>query len=241
MTTGENKPFAVFDIDGTVIRWQLYHAVVNQLLKQGDIPREIGDEIHEARMAWKRRTSDDSFQDYETVLVSAYNDALTNLAPASVNQATHIVFEEYKDQVHAYTRNLMQGLRTKGYLLFAISGSPQDIVSRFGEYYGFDEAVGQNFEQKRGKYTGSHTTGFLHKDEVLRELMTKRKVTTEGSVGVGDTEGDAAMLQMVEQPIAFNPTQGLAAIAKAHGWPIVVERKNTIYELEYRNGSYVLA
>ena len=32
--------FAVFDIDGTLIRWQLYHAIADELAKSGHIDAE---------------------------------------------------------------------------------------------------------------------------------------------------------------------------------------------------------
>jgi phosphoserine phosphatase len=49
------------------------------------------------------------------------------------------------------------------------------------------------------------------------------------------------MLSMVKQPIAFNPTKELFKTAQQNGWEIVIERKNMIYKLEVKNGSYVLA
>jgi phosphoserine phosphatase len=30
-----SKRFAVFDLDGTLVRWQLYHALVDRLAKKG--------------------------------------------------------------------------------------------------------------------------------------------------------------------------------------------------------------
>ena len=33
----QSRPFAVFDIDGTLIRWQLYHAVADDMAKQNII------------------------------------------------------------------------------------------------------------------------------------------------------------------------------------------------------------
>ena len=49
------------------------------------------------------------------------------------------------------------------------------------------------------------------------------------------------MLSTVEQPIAFNPTKQLFEHARTYGWRIVLERKNMVYELEPRDGSYILA
>lgn len=49
------------------------------------------------------------------------------------------------------------------------------------------------------------------------------------------------MLEIVEEAIAFNPSEKLFWHATRKGWKIVVERKNHVYELIQRNGTYVLA
>jgi phosphoserine phosphatase len=48
------------------------------------------------------------------------------------------------------------------------------------------------------------------------------------------------MLEMVDEPIAFNPEQHLFEHAKRKGWKIVVERKNMFYEMELSDGKYQL-
>jgi phosphoserine phosphatase len=53
----------------------------------------------------------------------------------------------------------------------------------------------------------------------------------EGSYGLGDTESDAPFLEIVENPIAFNPNYNLKKIAEEKGWRIVVEKKDVIYEI----------
>ena len=53
MTAG--RSFAVFDIDGTLIRWQLYHAVADALVKLGHVEPGAYEEIKVARMNWKTR------------------------------------------------------------------------------------------------------------------------------------------------------------------------------------------
>ncbi len=235
------KRFAVFDIDGTVIRWQLYHAVVEALIKQGSLSEEVRKAIHDARMTWKRRDHSQSFGEYEMVLVRAYEAALTTLSVDAFNQAIETVFDEYKDQVYTYTRDLIRDLQQQDYLLFAISGSYQEIVNKLASHYGFDDVVGQVYEQKDGRFTGNHTMPMKQKDAVLQQLVTKHGATFEGSVAVGDSEGDIAMLEIVQRPIAFNPTSGLMAHAQKHSWEIVVERKNVVYQLRDNNGSYLLA
>jgi phosphoserine phosphatase len=48
------------------------------------------------------------------------------------------------------------------------------------------------------------------------------------------------MLDLAEQPIAFNPEVALFKIAQQKGWKVVVERKNIFYELEGKDGKYQL-
>lgn len=236
-----SRPYAVFDIDGTVIRWQLYHAIVGELINLGALNEQVGKDIRDARMTWKKRTHAESFREYEKVLVHAYHSAVINLTTKDFLNAVDAVFDEYKDQVYSFSRDLIYKLKADGYFLLAISGSQQEIISKLADYYGFDDAVGQVYEQKDGYFTGEHTTPMFHKDRTLAELITKHKLSHEGSIAVGDSEGDIAMLAMVELPIAFNPSRGLFEEAKNQGWRIVVERKNMIYELESRDGKYLLA
>jgi phosphoserine phosphatase len=49
------------------------------------------------------------------------------------------------------------------------------------------------------------------------------------------------MLEAAEQPIAFNPSEGLFKHAKESNWKIVIERKNIAYELAQKDGDLVLS
>ncbi len=233
--------FALFDIDGTVIRWQLFHSVVNELIRRNQLSEDAARAIHDARMTWKRRENEDSFKVYEQVLVNAYIDGLTGLSLVQYNAAVETVFQKYKDQTYTYTRNMIRDLKAKGYMLFAVSGSQQEIVSLFADYYGFDDAIGAHLEQLNGKFTGNLKTPALGKQSAVDMLLSRHDVSKDGSVAVGDSESDIALLEAVEQPIAFNPSAGMFNIAKERGWKVVIERKNVIYELEPGDGTYILA
>ncbi|HSX27741.1 MAG TPA: HAD family phosphatase [Patescibacteria group bacterium] len=236
-----NRPFAVFDIDGTLIRWQLYHAVVGELAHQNHLSSDAERRINDARMTWKERKHENSFKDYERVLVQIYFEALQKVPYDAFETAVDTVFAEYKDQVYTYTRDLVRDLKKKGFVLLAISGSHEEIVKKLAEYYGFDDALGTRYLVQKGKFTGEEH-GHIHKKHLaLKELIAKHNLALKNSIAVGDSEGDITMLEAVEQPIAFNPTRQLFEHAKNKGWKIVIERKNVIYELEPENGKYVLA
>lgn len=237
-----NKPFAVFDIDGTIIRWQLYHALADDLAKAGHLdPREF-DKVREARMIWKKRVRETSFNDYELTLVNLIDTAITNIKVEDLQAACQRVLLEYQDQVYIYTRDLIQELKAKNYLLFAISASQAEIVQLLAAYYGFDDFGGSTYEVKDGYFTGQkEVLKSERKPAYLQQLVQKHNASWTGSTGVGDSESDIPMLSKVERPIAFNPTKKLFEHAQQQSWPIVVERKNMIYQLEPKDGSYILA
>jgi len=235
-----SRPFAVFDIDGTVVRWQLYHAIADALKRQGFIEAEDYEKVRIARMNWKRRVGIDSFREYEDELVKVFNAALKGLPVNMLEMAAQTVFSEYKEQVYAYTRDLISDLKEKNYLLFVISGSPSLIVKKLADHYGFDDFAATEYKQQNGYFTGEQALAVGRKAELLQDLIDKYDLSTKGSIGVGDSEGDIAMLEMCERPIAFNPSKILFDYASERSWEIVVERKNVSYTLSADKGHYHL-
>jgi len=234
------RSFAAFDIDGTLIRWQLYHAIADRLVKLGYVDAEAYTSMRSARMDWKNRKQGASFKAYEEELVRVYQEILLSLKPQQMDKAIDSVFEEYKDQVYTYTRKIVAELKEQGYLLFAISGSQIEIIQKIAGHYDFDDAIGTTYIQEGEKYTGESIHYLGRKDEAIKALMKKHGAALEGSIAVGDSTGDIAMLEMVERPIAFNPEEALFKVAQEKGWKVVVERKNMYYELEMRDGKYQL-
>lgn len=234
------RPFAVLDIDGTIIRWQLYHAIGDGLAKRGLIDSAEFERVRRARMNWKKRAGEDSFNEYELALVKVFDDAITGLETNRFKQVVGAVFDEYKEQIYRYTRDLIENLKKQDYLLFALSGSPQMIVGLLAEFYGFDDYAGTTYEIIDGHFTGKKNLSIGRKADFLKQLVDKHNASFTGSIGVGDSEGDIDMLALTEKPIAFNPTKKLFEHAKQAGWPVILERKNMVYELEPEDDSYRL-
>jgi len=238
--TKTNRPFAVFDIDGTLIRWQLYHAVVNQLAKSGHVSEQDYAAIRDSRMQWKKRSHEQSYKAYEKTIIQAFHAAIQDIDQATYEAAVSNVLNEYKEQVYTFTRDLIASLKARDYVLLAISGSQYEIVEKLSKFYGFDEAVGNRYEKIGNSFTGKHAHTFERKKSILEELIDKHNLTTNESVAVGDSESDIPLLDSVEHPIAFNPTKGLMERARAQQWRIVVERKDAIYDLRPSSQGYIL-
>jgi HAD superfamily hydrolase (TIGR01490 family) len=236
------RPFAAFDIDGTIIRWQLYHAIAEELAHAGVLGGIEYETVRAARLRWKNRHSHDAFEDYERTLVNVVDAALTGISVEQLKAACSTVITQYKNQVYTFTRDLIKQLQSEGYLLFAISASQSDIVRLLAEYYNFDDFGGSTYDIEAGFYTGRKVLlKTERKPEYLKKLVAKHNATWRGSIAVGDTESDIPLLSCVENPIAFNPSSLLFEHAKAERWRVVIERKNMIYDLKDSNGTYVLA
>ncbi|MEO8105120.1 MAG: HAD family phosphatase [Candidatus Saccharibacteria bacterium] len=236
------RPFAVFDLDGTLIRWQLYHAIADELAREGHFGVVEYEKVRQARLSWKQRASSNSYADYEQTLIDLIDVAISGISVIALNRACQAVLTEYKDQVYTFTRDLISRLKSEGYLLFAISASQTEIVKLLAEYYQFDDYGGSVYETKNGYYTGSKVLMKRErKPAFLGTLVTKHQATWDGSIAVGDSESDIPMLASVQRPIAFNPTQKLFEHAKQNDWKIVIERKNVTYELSPGSAGYCLA
>lgn len=235
------KKFAAFDLDGTLIRWQLYHTVVDKLAKNGTLGESAHQQLHEARMKWKRREAPDAFKTYETLLIGVFESAIQTVDVKKFDEIVNEVIELYKDQVYTYTRHLIKELKAQGYCLLAISGSHEELVQQIAEHYGFDDYIGSRYERDEKGFNGKAHIVSLDKETALRALMAKHDLVFTDSYAVGDSQSDACMLAMVEHPIAFNPDMNLYKTAVDNKWPIVVERKNVVYQLQPAGEKYVLA
>ena len=85
---------------------------------------------------------------------------------------------------------------------------------------------------EQGRYTSEASfEPSKNKGSLVEQYLYEHKLSLKDSYGIGDTESDSSFLKMVEHPIAFNPNQNLKAAAEEHGWKIVVEKKDVVYEI----------
>jgi len=236
------RPFAVFDIDGTLIRWQLYHAMADAMSKQDIINSTKYQLVLQARENWKSRLSINSFSEYEESMIKLINSSIPGLDYPIFQQICLSIVNRYQNQVYSFTRDLIANLKKQGYLIFAISASPAELVSLVAKYYKFDDYGASTYEVKDNKLTGNKTILYGEaKTKKLNQLIASHRASIANSIGVGDTLGDWEMLNMTEKAIAFNPSKNLYDQALTKGWEIIIERKNVVYRLVSANGKYFLA
>lgn len=236
----DNRPFAVFDIDGTVARTSLYLATVHAMKRRGMLPAADAKLIDVMLEKWLTRDSDSSFEQYSEVCIRIFEKALPTVKLDAYKSITDEVIEKFSRRIYRYTTELIKALKQKNYMIFAVSGSEHSIVERFCREYGFDDWTGNDYEHDGKYFTGVTGTTYRDKTRYVREMAAEHGCTMKGSIAIGDTHGDIEMLEFAEKPIAFNPNKTLYEYALASDWAIVVERKNVIYKLRARDGDYRL-
>lgn len=225
----QKKKVAVFDIDGTIFRSNLHFELFKGLVEYGIFPSIVLKEIEEYHDDWITRRG--HYRDFEQSLIVSYRNRLKGKVAEDIEKVSRFVVAEKMEHVYVYTRDLIEKLREE-YTLLAISGSPREVVDAFTANWKFDKAYGTIYGAENGVYTGEVTfASYEVKDTTLKNFCTEHNLTLEGSIGVGDTSGDVAFLNLVEHPIAFNPSRELFETAKEKGWKTVIERKDVIYEM----------
>jgi len=228
----EARRVAVFDVDGTIFRSSLLIQVVNKLIEKGIFPQDAEHIYEHEHQRWLDREGD--YQEYIDAVVRAFVGHLKGVHYSALADAAEEVVEVQWKRVYRYTRDLLKELKERGYFLLAVSHSPKTVLDKFCPRLGFDKTYGMVYEigpQEcfTGKIVDEHL--IFNKANILKRAIEKEGLTLENSYGVGDTETDIPILELVAQPICFNPNMKLYRHAKLMKWKVVVERKDVVYEL----------
>lgn len=233
MKATEKIKAAIFDIDGTIFRKNLHFELINELSWLHIFPSHVRKTLVDLYSKWLTHTG--TYEDYRIALIDLYARFLRGCTPEDVARAAKSVVPFRERQTYIFAENLITKLRDDGYLLFAISGSPLEIVEAYNrDYLHFDTVIGSVYEiGEDGRYTGvASYEPSRDKGVAARKLFEEYHVSFSDSYGVGDTESDIKFLELVEHPIAFNPNENLKAVAEKNSWRIVVEKKDVVYEID---------
>jgi HAD superfamily hydrolase (TIGR01490 family) len=224
---------AFFDIDGTIFRSSLLIELVEGLIRQGVFPKEASSKYLKSLENWRNREG--GYEDYIDDVIASFLENIKGVHYGDFADVGRVVVAAKRRQVYRYTRDLVNSLKKEGYYLVAISQSPKTVLDDFCFQYGFDKVYGRMYEiGPQDRFTGIVTDEHLIKNKaniVKRVIDNNPNLTLDGSVAVGDTEGDIPLLELVQHPICFNPNEALYTHAVRMKWEVVVERKDVIYHI----------
>ncbi len=237
-----SKQFAVFDIDGTIVRRTLLQLTVTELVNRGRIDGAAAADIERILHDGRQRISDDDFGQYmQSALAMIIERSGGLLSLATYQEAINAVALTLNNNCYVYTRQLIDTLKKNNFYLIAISGSELRAVQAVSKALGFDTCAAHIQYQDDGtNLTGQVTKFNADKAQILQSIIQANQLNVRGSMAVGDTSKDIPMFDIVQQPVAFNPNQELFIMARQKGWMVVVERKDMVYGLQLENGMYVV-
>lgn len=228
----KKQKIAIFDIDGTIFRKNLQFELINELSWMDIFPRKVRDQIVALYTNWLEHKG--TYEQYRKGLVDLYEKNIRGCNRRDIERASKLVVSFHQNRTYIFAEQLIRKLRQEDYHMIAISGSPIEIVNEFNiKHLNFDAVFGSVYEyDRKGLCTGiTKYEPVNHKGQLVKQYIYEHNMTLDDSYGIGDTESDASLLELVENPIAFNPNENLKAIAEERGWRIVVEKKDVIYDI----------
>lgn len=233
----EGKPVAVFDIDGTIYRSLMLFEMIMELFRMGVFTGNEVSNIDTHKSIWQKQRDRESYWEYVGALIKVYLNNIKGVRKKDIESAVETILRRYPQNIYVWTRNYINLLKYTHYLI-AISGAPEDIVGPFSKRLGMQDFRGAKYEVKRGVYTGGAQDAIKNKSALLENIVDELKLSLHGSVGVGDTDFDIPMLEIVEIPIAFNPNKELMEYANERRWRVIIEQKDMFYELPTRKAKF---
>ncbi len=232
ISSKKQRKVAIFDVDGTIFRSSLLIKLVEVFIEENIFPSTAKKGYANEHKLWLERKG--TYDEYIEAIIRVFIEHIRGVSYIDFLKISKKVVDKHKDETYVYTRTLVKKLKKQGYFLLAISQSPKGILDTFCKYLGFDKVYGRFYETDADDNFTGHVAELhliANKANIVKRAVERENLSLKGSFGVGDTEGDIPMLELVENPICFNPNQKLYRFAKLNKWKVVVERKDVMYDI----------
>jgi HAD superfamily phosphoserine phosphatase-like hydrolase len=221
----------VFDVDGTLVRWQSMHSFFLAMVADGLFPRIASTLLEDDLREWRERKA--PFHLFISRMVKVFQERLPGIRVEDAKAVAVRMVRREGGRLHFLTRELLFAAQELGLTTALISGTPEVVAQALAESLKATTWLGTEYPHENGIYTdGEPRQWVLDKGRAIKYVAMVHALNLGNSVGVGDSEGDIGMLELVRWPICFNPNLALYREAVKRRWPIVVERKNVIYMMK---------
>jgi HAD superfamily hydrolase (TIGR01490 family) len=112
-----------------------------------------------------------------------------------------------------------------GRRVYIVTAASRELADMLAHVLALDGAIGSQFsEAVDGVYTGRPTGLFIYRSNKARaitELAEREGLDLAGCYAYSDSESDLPMLEVVGHPVAVNPDDELARVAREQGWEML--------------------
>jgi phosphoserine phosphatase len=146
---------------------------------------------------------------------------LTDVPCRAVSALMAEVWLTQRERVFDFVRPMVAALRKAGYTPMLITGGPEELVAHLAAELQIDRFRGTRFLAEDDLYTGKlESTVVGVKDQVALALAGGEPIAWSSSLTIGNSLGDLPLFKRVGQPLAFEPSPALLALARESSWPV---------------------
>lgn len=217
---------AIFDLDNTLIADDSDYLWGQFLVDQG-----IVDKVQ------YENANAQFYEDYRQGtlnMVEFLHFALRPLANHSVEQLYRWREQFIREMITPIllkpAQELVNKHKERGDTLLVITATNRFVTEPIVKLYGIENLLATTPEFIDGKYTGNFEGVPCFREgkvSALEQWLKNSSETLQDSWFYSDSHNDLPLLNLVEHPIAVDPDEKLAAIAKQANWPIISLRNNT--------------
>ena len=210
--------YAVFDFDGTLSDGCISMAFMDRL-HEADL---YNPQIYQQQMdvLAEYKAGQISYDDWVDQWGKLWGEGLKGQQAATVQTEAAAFFEAYKDKIFPQSRELVDLTTRENLRPMILSAGVQEVVQLAGQHLGVDSVLATQAQVKDGLYTGALLTD-VHtptgKGRVMRDLVDRQGPP---AFAFGDSSGDEEMLAIAINPVALNPNDELANVARERGWTV---------------------
>ncbi|MFH0837211.1 MAG: HAD-IB family hydrolase [Candidatus Aenigmatarchaeota archaeon] len=211
---------AIFDVNDCLVDGFLIVEFSRYLAEKRIINEIDAKKIEDIWNMYKKGKT--NFDSASNTIIDHYALAVKGVNLTKLKKTAEEFVNEGNVQLFSYSRRLFT-LMASYMRTLIITKMPLELVESLKSIFPFQSALSTILEVKNNKLTGNiakNLSGQERKVTALKAWFAQNCVDMNNSIGFGDSHHDLAFLNMVNIPVALNPSPQLEKIAKKNNWLI---------------------
>jgi len=212
------KKLVLFDIDKTIYNGYVISPLAECQLDKGIINNSCLNKIQEDFKLYKSGKVD-----YETTianLLDHWAEGLKGQNYQDILKETISFFRGAGNKFYGFARPVIKMFKSTHDVYF-ITGEPKFVGEATALIFSIKGLISSKLEVENLKFTGRVEKYLARRNEKLSAIQCLvKKYKIDGSFAFGDSEADIQMLNLVQNAICINATDGLKKHAQKHNWHV---------------------
>ncbi|WP_417551224.1 HAD family hydrolase [Methylophaga sp.] len=215
---------AIFDLDNTLLGGDSDYLWGRYLAENGIVDPQS---YHDTNLAFYHDYQAGNL-DINAFLQFVFEPLAKNSMQDLLNWRTDYLQQKILPIILPKGRELIEYHRQQGDILLIITATNSFLTTPIAELLKINHLIATDPEMLDGRYTGKvfGVPSFQHgKVERLQHWLAEHQLDLAGSYFYSDSHNDLPLLEQVDTPIAVDPDDKLAEIARQRDWKILSLRE----------------